>query len=105
MSGTRIQMVRGYVLAGGESTRFGRDKALVEFDGQPMLLRMRELLGCVSGRVTVIASPERYAGLGVECIADRWPGEGPLGGILTALLAIRDSSNKQCIPRPGPRIF
>src|SRR5437868_15135518 len=93
MSGTRIQMVRGYVLAGGESTRFGRDTAPVVFDGQPMLLRMRELLGCVLGRVTVIASPERYASLGVECIADRWPGEGPLGVIITALLEKSDSSN------------
>src|ERR1700735_5636504 len=33
-----------YVLAGGGSTRFGRDKALVEFAGKPMLARMIELM-------------------------------------------------------------
>jgi molybdopterin-guanine dinucleotide biosynthesis protein A len=78
-------MIAGYVLAGGGSTRFGRDKALVEIGGRTMLLRMYELLGRVAGKVTVIAAPEKYARLGFSCVADRWPGEGPLGGILTAL--------------------
>src|SRR2546423_5615048 len=83
----RRRAVRGFVLAGGASARFGRDKALVEFDGRPMLLRMRDLVRGVLGRATVIASPGKYASIGVESIADRWPGEGPLGGILTALLS------------------
>jgi molybdenum cofactor guanylyltransferase len=78
-------MISGYVLAGGGSTRFGRDKALAEIGGRAMLLRMHELLGRVAGKVTVIAAPEKYASLGFKCVADRWPGEGPLGGILTAL--------------------
>ena len=77
--------VTGFVLAGGGSTRFGRDKALVELEGRPMLVRMRELLGSFLRNVTVIAAPGKYAGVGVESTADRWPGEGPLGGIITAL--------------------
>lgn len=77
--------VRGYVLAGGGSTRFGQDKALVEFDGRPMLLRMRDLLAGVLGEVTIIAANAKYGSIGVESVADQWPGEGPLGGIITAL--------------------
>ena len=77
--------IRGYVLAGGGSTRFGQDKALVEFNGQPMLLRMRELLKSFLKRVDVIAAPGKYASIGIESIADLWPGEGPLGGIITAI--------------------
>ena len=40
---TSRRIAQAYVLAGGGSTRFGRDKALVEIDGVPMLLRMRAL--------------------------------------------------------------
>lgn len=78
-------MSSGYVLAGGGSTRFGRDKALAEAGGKPMLVRMCELLRSVASEVTVIADPEKYSSLGFNCVADRWPGGGPLGGIITAL--------------------
>src|SRR5689334_4084026 len=79
---TPTKMAHGYVLAGGGSTRFGRDKALVEIDGVPMLSRMRALLGAVSQKVTVVAPPLRYAMLGVTAITDRWEGQGPLAGII-----------------------
>jgi molybdenum cofactor guanylyltransferase len=77
--------IAGYVLAGGGSTRFGKDKALVKLGGKPMLVRMCELLRSVVREVTVIADPERYSNLGFRCVGDRWPGKGPLGGIITAL--------------------
>jgi molybdopterin-guanine dinucleotide biosynthesis protein A len=76
-----------YVLAGGGSTRFGRDKALVEFAGVPLLLQIARLAQSCTPEVAVIASREKYAGLSpkLQIIEDRWPGEGPLGGIITAL--------------------
>jgi molybdopterin-guanine dinucleotide biosynthesis protein A len=77
--------IAAYVLAGGGSTRFGRDKALVEIAGQPMLARMCDLMAGVASEVRVVAPPARYASLGVASVEDRWPGEGPLGGIITAL--------------------
>jgi molybdopterin-guanine dinucleotide biosynthesis protein A len=77
--------IAGYILAGGGSTRFGQDKALVEFQGVPMLVLMHRLLGAVLGDSTVIASPGKYAGVGLDTVGDCWPGEGPLGGIITAL--------------------
>jgi len=84
--GTETKLVLGYVLAGGGSTRFGRDKALVEIGGAPMLLRMRSLLSDVTKEVNVIAASQKYAALGVTSIGDRWEGQGPLAGIITALL-------------------
>jgi molybdopterin-guanine dinucleotide biosynthesis protein A len=78
-------LVHGYVLAGGGSTRFGRDKALVDMDGQPMLARMCELLASATSGVNVVTTRGKYASLGIRSVADRWPGEGPLGGIVTAL--------------------
>lgn len=77
--------VAGYVLAGGKSTRFGRDKALVEFGGQSMLERMVGMILHATKKVRIVGPPEEYAEFGIEIIEDRWPGEGPLGGIITAL--------------------
>jgi molybdopterin-guanine dinucleotide biosynthesis protein A len=78
--------IAAYVLAGGGSTRFGRDKAIVEFAGKPMLARMVELIRGVTDDVKIVAAPGKYAEFGVTIVKDRWPGEGPLGGIVTALL-------------------
>jgi molybdopterin-guanine dinucleotide biosynthesis protein A len=75
----------GYVMAGGGSTRFGQDKARVLFAGQPMLSRMVELVSGVTGSAVVVAPLTRYRDLSLAVIEDRWPGEGPLGGIVTAL--------------------
>ena len=79
--------VAGYILAGGASSRFGTDKARVELGGRPMLARMVELMRWVTERAKVVAAEGKYSEFGVEVVADCWPGEGPLGGILTALMA------------------
>jgi molybdopterin-guanine dinucleotide biosynthesis protein A len=84
--------VGGFVLAGGASRRFGRDKALVEFDGEPLIARLcRVLQAATDAPVRIIGDAGKYGHIGVECVADRWPGEGPLGGIITALDANSDS--------------
>jgi molybdenum cofactor guanylyltransferase len=83
--------VRGYVLAGGASRRFGADKALVEFAGRTLLSRMCEVIAAATGSVRVVAPAERYSNQGLSLIEDRWPGEGPLGGIITALRATQEA--------------
>lgn len=80
-----------YVLVGGGSTRFGRDKALVKFSGKPMLARMIRLLRGATEKVRVVGGRQKYAEFGAEIVEDRWPGEGPLGGIVTALLCTREN--------------
>jgi molybdopterin-guanine dinucleotide biosynthesis protein A len=79
--------VAGFVLAGGGSTRFGQDKALVRIGVQPLLARLCAVLRSETASVTAVGSPAKYSGFEAHCIADRWPGQGPLGGIITALLA------------------
>lgn len=78
--------VAGYVMAGGASTRFGFDKARAELDGQTMLARMCGLLKGVTEYVRVVAASGRYGDSGERIVEDHWPGEGPLGGIITALM-------------------
>lgn len=79
----------GFVQAGGGSTRFGTDKALVRLGGKTMLQRTGELLASVCHDVTVVAPAGKYADSPWPVLVDRWPGQGPLGGILTALNSIR----------------
>jgi molybdopterin-guanine dinucleotide biosynthesis protein A len=79
--------VRAYVLAGGGSTRFGRDKALVQFGGTPLLLRIVNMAQTCCQSVSAVAGAQTYRDVDreLEIIGDHWPGAGPLGGIITAL--------------------
>lgn len=86
--------VYGYVQAGGRGTRFGRDKALVDLEGKTLLQRTIELVASVSHSVKVVASASRYPESQVPVIEDRWPGQGPLGGIITALLETQKTDNE-----------
>ena len=84
----------GYVMAGGASSRFGTDKALAELQGKSMLARTVDLVSSVCDGVAVVAASNKLANTVVETILDRWPGEGPLGGILTALLDAKERSGE-----------
>jgi len=75
----------GYVLAGGASSRMGRDKALLPMRGSTLLQQVAREVLAAAGSVTVIGPPERYQGLGLTVVSDLNPGQGPLGGIHTAL--------------------
>lgn len=85
-------MVLGVVQAGGGSTRFGADKALVQFAGKTMLQRTGDLLAEVCDDVAIVAPAEKYSDASWPVLPDRWPGQGPLGGILTALLHLNESA-------------
>lgn len=85
------------VLAGGQSRRMGIDKALLRLrEGDPPLLALvLDRLTAVADDVFVVATarPE-YSAFGVPVWPDDAPGEGTLGGILTA---IRRASHKHCL--------
>ena len=85
----------GFVQAGGGSTRFGADKAMVSLGGKTMLQRTGDLLASVCHDVTVIAPAGKYADAPWPVLADRWPGEGPLGGIVTALNFLKEAPAPQ----------
>ena len=77
----------GAVLCGGRSSRMGRDKALLSFDGVPMARRVADVLvGAGCEPVTAVGGDaDGLALVGLHHVADGWPGEGPVGGVLTAL--------------------
>lgn len=75
----------GVVLAGGQSSRMGQDKALIELDGITLLDRAIELLRPHAKEVLVIGDPQKYAPEHATVLPDDLPGKGPLGGLVTAL--------------------
>ena len=93
---------RGFVLAGGKSSRMGAgtDKALMDFGGQTLLDRALAVMGTVCDRVTIVGDPAKFAKYGSSkygsskyesskydsVVADIFPGCGPLAGIHAALL-------------------
>lgn len=75
-----------YLLAGGQSSRFGSDKARAEVGGAALLVRLARSLQPLAASVTVVADRAgKYQDLGLVTIADAVPGLGPLGGLQTAL--------------------
>jgi molybdopterin-guanine dinucleotide biosynthesis protein A len=75
----------GVVLAGGRSSRMGRDKAMIEIDGRTLLDRALDRLEPHVQELLVIGDPAKYGHVGPFVVADDIPGVGPLGGILTAM--------------------
>src|SRR5579871_469780 len=75
----------GFVLAGGRSSRMGRDKALLSFQGVPLVARVAEMVAQAAGSAVVIGDPGKYGGLGYAVVPDRRQGLGPLAGIEAAL--------------------
>ena len=74
------------IQAGGESRRIGRDKALLPFLGQPLIMRPLSRLARVAEEVLVTSNqPENYRFLGFTPTPDLLPGFGALGGLYTAL--------------------
>jgi len=74
----------GFVLAGGESRRMGRDKALVEFAGRPLIAHALSILEG-AGLPAAIAGARSALGAFAPVIEDRESGLGPLSGISAAL--------------------
>lgn len=79
--------VTGAILAGGQSSRMGTDKALLELHGQRMLERVYRTMADLFGSTLLITnSPERYCFLPCPTAPDRFVGAGSLAGIHAALL-------------------
>lgn len=89
----RYDQISAFILSGGASSRMGKEKGLLAFGGEPLIVRTARLLEPRVAAVTVVGSPELYGALGLRAIADRDFGspdvkggvQGPLAGIASAL--------------------
>jgi len=97
--------IGGLVLAGGRSRRFGRDKALADFRGRPLIAWSLETLRPHVAVLGVGGPAALAAELGVEAVPDP-PGapDGPLAGVLAGLAwaAARGCSHLATAPCDTP---
>jgi len=75
------------ILAGGKSSRMGRDKGLLEVDGQSLLARQIKLVRAAGASEVFISgrTDNNYADFDCPVLLDRFPDSGPLSGIQAAL--------------------
>ena len=93
----------GAVLCGGQSRRFGRDKATYLHNGTPLakisLLALRE--AGASEVFSIGGDADALGDMGFSAVPDEHPGEGPLGGIICAL---RQAALRQAASADEPSV-
>lgn len=74
------------IMAGGKSSRMGRNKSFVKIDGKPMIEHVRDTVAPLAKETILITNtPDAYAFLNLPMFADAYQDHGPLAGIFTAV--------------------
>lgn len=84
------------ILAGGKSTRVGQDKSMLPVNARPMIEYICNKLRPDFEQILISISVDdvsKYAFLGIEAVADKVAGMGPLMGIGSALEASANEVN------------
>lgn len=68
----------------------GTNKALVTVDGSTLLDRVIDVVAPVVGQLFIVGGDVTHRS--AELVADQYPGEGPVGGLVTALEAASSDS-------------
>jgi len=85
---SRIADATAVILAGGKSSRMGRPKALLPFDGEPLIAHVVRLLKNIFAETVVVAAPEQeLPSLAVRLVRDEVAYQGPVSGIYHGLAA------------------
>ncbi len=85
-------VIKGLVLAGGRSTRMGRDKTLFNYHGKPQYAYALDLLNHLTeGAWLSVADPDAHPDA-KQRITDRFVGMGPFGAILSAFQSDPDAA-------------
>ncbi len=94
----KVHGIKGLILAGGKGSRMGRDKALMEFDGERLIDRAIRTLAPLFDEIIVAAdTAERFSGLeGARVVEDLYPQRGSVGGLYTGLQEAEESPVFAC---------
>ncbi len=83
------RQIGAIILAGGRSSRFGRDKLAEPIDGRPLLDHAIDAVRSLASEIVVVVAPDGALALPDHVILVRDPiaFEGPLAGLLAGLRA------------------
>jgi molybdopterin-guanine dinucleotide biosynthesis protein A len=85
--------VTGVILAGGRSSRYGKNKALEKVDGIPLIERVVATMQVIFRHLFLITNtPHEYAYLQIPMHGDLIKGLGPMGGVYTGLKVISEDA-------------
>jgi molybdopterin-guanine dinucleotide biosynthesis protein A len=83
-----IQSVTGVVVAGGKSTRMGKNKALLPYQGKNLIDAPIEKLSKIFSQVCLsVRDQEDFSEYNLRTISDSYSDIGPIGGITSILKA------------------
>lgn len=77
----------GIILAGGKSSRMGRDKAMVKVDGLEMVLAVINQLDLESDELLLCTNHDAHRQFNKKIVEDKYKNCGPLAGIHAGLSA------------------
>ncbi len=88
----KLKHVEGAILVGGASSRMGRDKARLEWNGVPLVERVADVLGRCMTRVRLVVRPGSEPPLDLPCIEDVSSVRAPIVGVHAALQACESAA-------------
>jgi len=77
--------ITGIILAGGKSSRMGKDKGLMLLNGKPLVEYAVEILDPLVSELLISSNNGEYASAGRILVNDEVRGIGPMGGIYSCL--------------------
>jgi molybdopterin-guanine dinucleotide biosynthesis protein A len=84
----------GIILAGGQSSRMGQNKALMMIDGVPVIQRIAKELEKITDELLIVTNTfHSYEYLNIPMVEDEQKGKGPLAGIQAGLKASQSEKN------------
>jgi molybdenum cofactor guanylyltransferase len=82
----KFQDITAFVIAGGKSTRFGKDKLLFEYNGIILIEHVLKVLKNIFSNIIIIANEKaKFSYLKIPVMPDVIPDIGPIGGVYSAL--------------------
>jgi molybdopterin-guanine dinucleotide biosynthesis protein A len=84
----------GIILAGGQSSRMGQNKALMMIDGVPVIERIANELEKITDELLIVTNTfHTYEYLNIPMVEDEQKGKGPIVGIQAGLHASQSEKN------------